>query len=521
MLAHWLVNRLLYSLCALLLSASAFAAKPGDAAKDAKHRAAQTEFFRGPIVSIAFEVKDEDVEALRKNPRSYVEGKMTVGEKTWKGVALKLKGADGSFKPVDQKPCFTLNFDKFKGAERFHGFKKMHLNNASEDPSFLRQQLCGEMVRAAGVPALRCTHALVSLNGRDLGLYVFAEGYTPDLLAPFFADPTGDLYEGGFCKDIDAELTKDHGDAKDFRAIEQLLAACRTDDAAARWTKLRAILDVERFATFLSLETLLGIADGYDFFRNNYRLYQDPKTKLISFIPHGMDQPLSEVEAAVRRGPESMVGRAFTGCAEGQALYRARVAELYEKLLKARDWPAQVGEAGAKVLAVVAKRDAGLAKELRGKQEELREVVARRIAFVGKALGEMPEPLRFDKAGIARLAKGWTTKQEGDAKLERVEKDLRVAAEGECQASWRCPVVLEAGRYRFEAKVKTAGVSGAGAGLRISGKDPAGEWATASGAKALSYEFDADGEVVLVAELRAAKGEAAFALESLRLVRVR
>ena len=132
------MNRLLSALCALLLSASAFAAKPGDAAKDAKHRTAQTEFFRGPIVSVAFEVKDEDVEALRKNPRSYVEGKMTVGDKVWKGVALKLKGADGSFKPVDQKPCFTLNFDKFKGAERFHGFKKMHLNNANEDPSFLR-----------------------------------------------------------------------------------------------------------------------------------------------------------------------------------------------------------------------------------------------------------------------------------------------------------------------------------------------------------------------------------------------
>ena len=134
-----------------------------------------------------------------------------------------------------------------------------------------------------------------------------------------------------------------------------------------------------------------------------------------------------------------------------------------------------------------------------------------------------PGAVSVDKAGIARLAKGWTTKQEGDAKLERVEeKNLRVVADGECQASWRCPVTLDAGRYRFEAKVKTTGESGAGAGLRISGKDPVGEWVTGSGvAKALSYEFDADGEVVLVAELRAAKGEAVFAMESLRLVRVR
>ena len=448
---------------------------------------------------------------------------MTVGDKMWKGVALKLKGAEGSFKPIHEKPCFTLNLDKFKGAERFHGFKKLHLNNANEDPSFLRQQLCGEMVRAAGTPAIRCTHAFVSLNGRDLGLYVFTEGYTPDLLAPFFADPHGDLYEGGFCKDIDAELTKDAGDKKDFSAIEQLLAACRVDDPAQRWAKLRAILDVERYATFLSLEALLVIGDGYDFFRNNYRLYHDPKTKLLSFIPHGMDEPLKEADADIQRGPDSIVGRAFIGCAEGRALYRARVAELYEKLLKSRDWPAQVSASSAKVLAALAKKDAGLAKELRGKQDELRDLVARRIAFVGKALGELPEPLRFDKAGIARLTKGWTTKQEGDAKLERVEeKSLRVVADGECQASWRLPVTLDAGRYRFEAKVKTVGVTGAGAGLRISGKDPAGEWVTGAAAKAVSYEFDAaGGEVVLVAELRATKGEAVFALDSLRLVRVR
>ena len=227
------MKRIFLRIAALALAASAFAAKPDAADNDAKHRAAQTEFLRGPMVSIAFEVKVEDIEALEKNPRHYVEGKMTVGDKTWKGVALKLKGASGSFKPVNEKPCFTLNLDKFKGAERFHGFKKLHLNNANEDPSFLRQQLCGEMVRAAGTPAIRCTHAFVSLNGRDLGLYVFTEGYTPDLLAPFFADPHGDLYEGGLCKDIDAELTKDAGE-------KRISAPSSSSSRRAGWTIRRS-----------------------------------------------------------------------------------------------------------------------------------------------------------------------------------------------------------------------------------------------------------------------------------------
>jgi hypothetical protein len=101
---------------------------------------------------------------------------------------------------------------------------------------------------------------------------------------------------------------------------------------------------------------------------------------------------------------------------------------------------------------------------------------------------------------------------------------LRVIADGQAQASWRRSIQLDAGRYRFQARIKTVGVrDGDGAGLRISGRDPAGEWlAGDSDWKALDYEFevpDDGGEVVLVAELRARKGEARFAADSMRLVR--
>ena len=72
--------------------------------------------------------------------------------------------------------------------------------------------------------------------------------------------------------------------------------------------------------------------------------------------------------------------------------------------------------------------------------------------------------------------------------------------------------------------MKTLGVEGDGAGLRISGKDPTAEWVRGdSDWRAVNYEFDVaedGGEVVLVAELRGKKGEARFALDSLRLVRL-
>ncbi len=518
---------------ALLSAGSLFAAQPGNPGKAkgdkaAKHRAAQTALFGGLIPTIHFEIAEEEMKALQDDPRRYVEGRMTADGKVFKGVALKLKGASGSFQPVDQKPAWTVNLDKFKGGDRFHGLTKFHLNNAKEDPSFLHQVLCGEMARAAGVPAIRCTHALVKLNERDLGLYVLTEGYTKDFLAQHFKDPDGDLYESGFIKDIDEELTKDEGDKNDFRAIEQLIAASREGNDADRWQRLGKILDCDRFASFLAIEALLGVGDGYDFGKNNYRIYHDPVTKLLSFMPHGMDEPLGDVHFEIQRGPGSMVGRAFVGCAEGRALYRERVATIYEKVFAKRDWPGRAAAVAAKVNAAVAGRDAAFAKELAARMEAVRKTVGLRVQEIGAQLANMPEPLTFDKAGAARLTKGWGARNEDGAKLEHFNGDgpacLRISAEGETQASWRAGAALAPGRYRFEARMKTVGIEGDGAGLRISGRDPEGEWVRGdSDWRAVKYEFDVSedgGEVVLVAELRAKKGEARFALDSMRLVRL-
>ena len=514
-------------------AASLFAAKPeksakADGDKAAKHRAAQAELFKGMIPTIQILLSDDDIKSLQDDARRYVEGKMIIGDKTYHGVAVKLKGAAGSFRPIDQKPAWTVNLDKFKGADRFQGLTKFHLNNAMEDPSFLHQVLCGEMARAAGVPAIRCTHALVKLNDRDLGLYVLTESYTKDFLAQYFKDASGDLYESGFIKDIDEELTKDEGDKKDFRAIEQLIAASRVDDAAERWKKLGEILDRDRFASFLAIEALLGVGDGYDFGKNNYRIYQDPTTKLLSFIPHGMDEPLADVDFGIQREPGSIVGRAFVGCPEGRALYRERVATIYEKVFAKRDWSARAVEVAGKVRAALAGHDEKLAKELASKMDEAAKLVGLRVKSIAAQLADMPEPLAFDKTGIARLMKGWGTKNEGDAKLDRTTADgqpcLRIAAGGETQASWRAGAALPPGRYRFEAKMKTLGLEGDGAGLRISGKDPTGDWVHGdSDWRPVNYEFevaDDGGDVVLVAELRGRKGEARFAVDSMRLVRL-
>ena len=91
-------------------------------------------------------------------------------------------GEAGSFRPVNDRPALTLNFDKYREKQKFHGLDKLHLNNSVQDGGYLNEHLASVIFNAGGVPAPRISHARVWLNGRDLGFYVLKEGFDSQFL---------------------------------------------------------------------------------------------------------------------------------------------------------------------------------------------------------------------------------------------------------------------------------------------------------------------------------------------------
>jgi hypothetical protein len=410
--------------------------------------------------------------------------------------------------------------------------KKFHLNNCAQDGSYLNELIAGEMARAAGVPASRCTHVFVTLNGRDLGLYVFKEAFTRDFLAAFFADTSGDLWDGGFCKEIEENMEKDLGDTEDKRSIKELIAACQEGDNQKRWERLGKILDIDRFISFCAMEAILCHWDGYNFNRNNYRLYQEAASGKLCFFLHGMDQMFGDTNFPIIRDFGAMVGNAVMRCPEGKRMYQARLERIYNSVLKGSDWAARVMEVGNKVRDALEAKNKRQAKDFQGQLNGMRDRVQARIAVVGKQLGEMPQPIEFDSRGLMKLAKGWH-EQPGGGRLAQANIEGKncfyIKAEGPTTSSWRKTLHLPAGKYRFEGLVKTAGVlgmnegKGKGAGLRISGSasnragiDGDVNW------HPVTFEFETgETDVTFVAEMRATKGEAWFAADSLQLVKVK
>ena len=133
---------------------------------------------------------------LRSDPRTYIQAKIIEGDRVLTNVAIRLRG-HGSFRSLDEKPNFAINFHEFATNQTYRGLKKLMFNNSVQDATGFAEFLATQLFRDAGLPAARVTHARVQLNGRDLGLYVVIEAMTREFLKQHFKNPNGNLYEGG------------------------------------------------------------------------------------------------------------------------------------------------------------------------------------------------------------------------------------------------------------------------------------------------------------------------------------
>src|SRR5262245_53892792 len=105
----------------------------------AKKSDASDKFFQSPdVLEIKIEIPPDGMAKLGKYQwqfgpqaeRESVNCTVREGNKVYTNVALHLKGAAGSFRPITDNPAVTLNFDKFVSGQRFYGLTKISLNNS-------------------------------------------------------------------------------------------------------------------------------------------------------------------------------------------------------------------------------------------------------------------------------------------------------------------------------------------------------------------------------------------------------
>ena len=215
---------------------------------------------------------------------------VTVDGETHGEVGVRKKGFVGS--QSDTKPSLKLRFDKYVDGQSLGGvMERMTLNNSLQDPSFVNTCLSYRVFAAAGNPAPRCNFATVSVNGKDLGLYVHVEEIKAPFLLRHFDSAEGNIYEGNV-----SDFTpvyrgtfekKNNTGADDWSDIDAVVAAL-ADPSDAGLEALGEIVDLDRYLSHWATEVLVGHWDGYAGDRNNYWFYREPGGRFV-FIPWGID----------------------------------------------------------------------------------------------------------------------------------------------------------------------------------------------------------------------------------------
>jgi hypothetical protein len=330
---------------------------PGLAAGGEKKADASAELFNsGKVLQISIELGNKELDSLRREPRKYVKATLKLGDKiVVKDVGVHVKGAAGSFRHIDDKASLTINMDKFDQETLFFGLDKFHLANSLQDATYIQELLCGEWFRAMGVPAARVAHAVVTINGRRRGLYYLKEGYDRVFLKRWFKNADGNLYDGGFLREIDQplQLLSTKKDVKNHADLKALAAAAREGNPQVRYQKLDKLLDLDQFLGYMALQVFTWDWDGYPMNRNNYRIYHDPVRDKITFFPSGMDQMFGDPNGPALPAFQGSVSRALIETPEGKKRYIAKMQEVVQKVYQPKQTQARLDELQTRVQAAL------------------------------------------------------------------------------------------------------------------------------------------------------------------------
>ena len=155
------------------------------------------------------------------------------GEK-FSNISIRIKGNAAEVQSVGSiKYSFKIGFDHRNSMESYHGLNKLDLNNSSGDCTFMKDFLVYEAMSGAGVPAPLCSYAFLTVNGKDVGLYLAVESIDDAFLMRNFGKNYGNLYKPE-CEETSYEKTIQSVGKEPRAGSDDLDIVGRTDENSGR-----------------------------------------------------------------------------------------------------------------------------------------------------------------------------------------------------------------------------------------------------------------------------------------------
>ena len=247
----------------------------------------------------------------------FVPAEVFYNGKEWYRVGVRFKGNSSlqtSWRQGILKLSFKLDFDEFEDTypqidnQRFYGFKKLSLKNNFDDASLVREKVASDVFRNAGLAVSHTAFYALYVDYGDgpvyFGLYTLVEEVDDTVLDTQFGDDDGNLYkpeesgasfaEGTFSQASFVKKTNE--DDSDWSDIQELFEVLhddtRTTDAPTWRGNLETVFDTDVFLKYLAVNTVIQNWDTYGRMTQNYYLYDDPGTDLLTWIPWDNNEAL-------------------------------------------------------------------------------------------------------------------------------------------------------------------------------------------------------------------------------------
>ncbi|ORX63257.1 hypothetical protein BCR32DRAFT_298491 [Anaeromyces robustus] len=221
-------------------------------------------------------------------------------------IVFILKDSVISFKKAE---CYTKNYEwnKFQFRVVFGGSKNIEnrttlkFRDNNEDPSFIRQDLYGDILYALGYPTIQSVKTRVYLNGRGVGYYILQEEAASSsfVRSAFHGNSNGKLSITDFSKvgqsfdcstGADFYVKDSNGKKNSFSSFKPKgdYDQTRVKKLAEQFEKLNVNndsevekfsknwFDIDTFYKAIAMQYLTAHWDSYLFFTSNFALYNDP-----------------------------------------------------------------------------------------------------------------------------------------------------------------------------------------------------------------------------------------------------
>jgi hypothetical protein len=213
-------------------------------------------------------------------------------------VGFRIKGFSSVFLTSGDKKPFRIDFNEFVEGQHYDGIKKISLNNAALDPSYMRDVLAFNIMRHEGVEAPRTAYTKVYINNMYWGLYVMVEQIDKTFLKNHFTNDNGNLFK---CQN-NTDLTYLGSDPSLYKTSFELKTNEMDDDwngfvDFVEYANKTGIsnedyinnfpqkFDIPTYLKILAIDVILLNWDSYYWHGRNFYLYEDTDENKFHWIP--------------------------------------------------------------------------------------------------------------------------------------------------------------------------------------------------------------------------------------------